>query len=657
MRRPRPTSSARHLRVPLFAIAVAMTVLSPLATPPARAQAANAADAPRITADAARCLAIDQDIAALTVQQRAGTITAEQRKARADALAAERKSITDRYPRNTPENRTLVAEYNRLKTEAALAARNAAAEEARIKREAAAAEAQAKREAAAAEAQAKRDAITREQQARRDAAAREAAEKARLKEEAENAVMAAAGVVADERLQRQRDQFYREFGLIAPNDPAIVRNQEAMAKAARDPYVAAGAAPLNPSFDQRVQNLVQLRLPERRSGWFAEVFPSPQSLLAQFDTPEKQSAAFGLAWRRLADSTTGIRAYAAQQKLQAYEAADPKPQKNDDTISRLMADKAFEAEVFAKSLPAYSAKLRAQVALEKRERDLERFREGVRWVVGGLWLAVLVLFIWFPLHRMSHQKFGWKRQKRADWEAEVAASPLPENLRWIEVAGFRYPVTLFSGQVFDKEIWTETNTTTTTTTHGGNWTGSYYTPTYSTTSTHVSSTTYHRYWLYDTSGKKTWQKYSDNEFLATAGDKVSTIWSDQYWSLCSYNHGTATLAAPAWWTKTMHRPPYWSTFFLTLLLGLVAEGATLALAFPAIPSGDLDIVSRLDVIQSHAIASFGSLAVFLFFYVAILRPIYVWRRQRQFRNEVLPKYQAFLQSYEPTIPEVMKATS
>lgn len=103
--------------------------------------------------------------------------------------------------------------------------------------------------------------------------------------------------------------------------------------------------------------------------------------------------------------------------------------------------------------------------------------------------------------------------------------------------------------------------------------------------------------MVDTAGREVSHKYSDNEFIATAGQKVSSIWSDQYWVLLSYNHATGVLAAPAWWVKTMHTPPFWRTY---LLMVPIAGGIATAVAvsvWPLLPGTKLHLVEQISILR------------------------------------------------------------
>jgi len=622
---------------------------------------APAAEAdPRVTADAARCLAIDTAQAELTAQARSGAIPPDVYKQRAAALAAERTSITNAYgARNSPPAQGLVAEYNRLKAAAAAEARERAAAEAKAKREAAAAEAQAKREAAAAELKAKREAAAAaaaaQAQAKKEASEAAAAEKARLAELAENEIFADVSAVTDERLQRARDKFYRDFGLTVPTTMAAATQQTAAAQGLRAKHVPPQKAELRPTFDQRVETLYQVRLPERRGGWFTEVFPEAGEVAARVSGDAEKTAALELATRRLSENTTGVRPYAAQARLESYQAARQGLKYDFAEVKRLTEDKEFEARVFEKSLPAYAADLRRQVARDKLAAAAEARRRLQNQMISLLTLVVMAVGVWFPVHLMRHQKFRWKRQSRADWEKQMAATPLPESLWWIQVPGFRYPVGLFSGRVYDKEVWTETNVTTTTTTTGGGGTGSYYSAPSTSTSTHVSTTVYHRYWLLTTEGKQTWQKYSDNEVMATAGQKLSSIWSDNYWVLIAHNHATGETSFPKWWTKTMHTPPYWRTVLLTTLLCSVitAAGAVGLMMSAGLPADDLG--PHVDMVSKVMTGVLPMFFILLLMYTAIVSAVITARRQSHFQKKVAPLYQAFMRAYDPVIPEVTQA--
>lgn len=619
-------------------------------------RAQTAAD-PRVTADAARCLQIDQALAELNTQARSGALTPELYKQRSAALTEERTRITAAYgARNSPPAQGLLAEYNRLKAAATAAARERAAAETKAKREAAAAEAQAKREAAAAEAKAKREAAAAEAaaqaKARKEAAEAAAAEKARQAELAEDAIFADVSAVTDERIARARDAFYRDFGLPVPTPAAVASQQTAAAQQLRAKHVPPQSAELRPPFDQRVETLYKTRLPERRSGWFAEVFPSAEEITGLISGNNEQNAALELATRRLTENTTGIRAHAVQTKLESYQAARRNLKMDFTEMTRLTQDKDFEARVFEKSLPAYAANLRKQAERDRLAAEAEARRRRMVQMTNLLTLVVLALGLWFPVHLMRRQKFRWKRQSRAEWEKQMATTPLPENLWWIEVPGFRYPVGLFSGRVYDKEVWTETTTTTTTTSTGGGGTGAYYTaPTYS-TSVHTSTTVYHRYWLLTTEGRQTWQKYSDNEVMATVGQKLSSIWSDNYWVLVAYNHATGELSFPKWWTKTMHTPPYWRIVGLTTLLctAVIASGAMFLAMTAGLPLNDLG--PHTDMVSKVVTGVLPLFFILLLIYVSIASTVMTARRQKHFQKKVVPHYEAFLKNYDPEIPEV-----
>jgi hypothetical protein len=654
--RPLP-SLRRSVRCALLFLAVllAVQVISP---PPAHAQTVTAD--PRVTADAARCLAIDKELAELVTQSRSGALTPEAYKRRTEALTAERKRITDPYgARNTPPAQGLTAEYNRLKAGATAEARALAAAEAKAKREAAAAEAKAKREAAAAETKARREAAAAEAaaqaQARKQAAEAAAAEKARLAELAENAIFADVSAVTDERLLRARDKFYQDFGLPAPTSAAAAAQQTAAAQQIRAKHVPPQSTELRPPFDQRVDNLLKTRLPEHRNGWFGEVFPGAADLTARVSGDAEKTAALEIATRRLSENTTGVRPLAVQAKLDSYQAARRDLKMDFAEVSRLTQDKEFEARIFETSLPAHAANMRRQAAQDRLLAEAEALRRRINQMMTLLTVTVLAVGLWFPVRLMRRQKFRWKRQSRADWEKQMAGTPLPQELWWIEVPGFRYPVGLFSGRVYDKEVWTETTTTTTTTSHGGGGTGAYYTPPTYSTSVHTSTTVYHRYWLLTTEGKQTWHKYSDNEVMATVGQKLSSIWSDNYWVLLSYNHATGELSHPKWWTKTMHTPPYWRTVGLTTLLctAIIGAGTAFIASTAGIPLDDLGLhVATISNLLTGVLPMFF---ILLLIYVAIVSAIMTARRQSHFQKKVVPRYEAFLRGYDPEIPEVTQA--
>lgn len=596
----------------------------------------------RTTADAARCLAIDNEVAALNTRLRRGEITAAERKARADALTAERTRLTNAYgAHNTAAYRGLVVEFNRLRAAATVEAREQAAAETKAKRDATAAAAQQKRDQAAADAQAKRDAI----------AAAEA-EKARLAALADAAVTADVSAVAEERLERARDRFHQGFRLPAPNSPAVAATQTAAAESLRARHVPPAVPELRPPFDQRVDMLVKQLLPERTQAWFVAVFPSPESVLGRGADDTEKSAALELVSRRLAEHTPGVRLAAAQAKIEAYQAARGALKPDFVKVTRLTLDRRFEAKVFAPSLPAYAQSLEQRVAHDEALAAAEARRRRLNQMMNLVALVMIAIGLWLPIRLMRHQRFRWKRQSESDWNAQMAQSPLPKELWWIEVPGFRYPVSVISGKVYDKEVWTETNvTTTTTTSHGPNY-GYGYNSGQTTTQTHVSTTVYHRYWMITTEGKQTWHRYSDNEMLATVGQKLSSIWSDNYWVVLAYNHDTRTVVFPAWWTKTMHKPPFWRIVGLTTLAGLVVALAGSALLSLTMGINRTALNGPDGMVLTAGAAVLVPLFVGLMIYVGIAGAIFTALRQRHFRKRVAPRYEAFLRQYDPVIPAV-----
>ncbi len=231
----------------------------------------------------------------------------------------------------------------------------------------------------------------------------------------------------------------------------------------------------------------------------------------------------------------------------------------------------------------------------------------------------------------------------------MATTPLPAELWWIEVPGFRYPVGLFSGRVYDKEVWTETTVTTTTTSTGGGGTGAYYTPPTYSTSTHVSTTVYHRYWLLTTEGKQTWQKYSDNEVMASRRAEAQFDLERQLLGARRLQPCHRRGFLSQWWTKTMHTPPYWRTVGLTALLCTAVIGAgTAALAMTAgYPLDDLGL--HVDLATKVMTGVLPMFFILLLIYVAIVSAVFTARRQSHFQKKVAPRYAAFLRGYDPVI--------
>lgn len=271
------------------------------------------------------------------------------------------------------------------------------------KRAAAAAAAQAKREEAAAVLQAKREAAASEQAAKKAAAEAAAAEQARLAALAEAAVDADVFRVTDERLERARDKFYRDFGLTPPNPDAAVSQQAAAAQAIRAQHVPPASAEPRPPFDQRVDRLYQLRLPDRTKEWFAEVFPTAADITSLFSDDLRKSAALELATRRLTAHTRGVRPTPPEEKIESYEKIRRTFSTNTAKTMQLVEDKAFEAEVFEKSLPAYARTLRARAAMEKEANAIKAYRATVGSVAVGTGLLIGLVLLWLPIFLMGRR--------------------------------------------------------------------------------------------------------------------------------------------------------------------------------------------------------------------------------------------------------------
>jgi hypothetical protein len=195
---------------------------------------------------------------------------------------------------------------------------------------------------------------------------------------------------------------------------------------------------------------------------------------------------------------------------------------------------------------------------------------------------------------------------------------------------------------------------TTTTVNPSTGSGSYYTPPSTSTTTHVSSTTYHRYWLRTLEGKQTWLKFSDHEVLASVGHKLSSIWSSSNQVLMAYNHATGTFVSPKWWSQAVHTPPYWRTICLTMLLCLAVTG--LGVAGIALGTGltEENLEEHIAFAMRLGWALLIPALFLLMMYAGIVSAVITTRRQNHFRKQVAPRYEAFLRSYDPEIPEVTK---
>lgn len=571
---------------------------------------------PKITADAARCFQIDQQISDLTAQMRSGALTAAVRKQRADALTAERTKIVAGYgARTTPEHRALLAEIARLKADATAAERAERAEATRLAREKSAAEQAARREDAKAE--------------------RQRAERA-----AADALEADVTAVVNQQLMLERDRFYADMGVTVSTDRLGDERTNSGAQAARARH-AAGTGKLAPAFERKVTDTVRQRLPGERKQWFVAALPSPDSVVSPFSSPLERAAALTAAERLLEFHVSLPRSSEATAKLEAYRTARNQLGVERSAFSPLADDRAFQARVFAQSLPHHSQRLVADL-----KREQAQFRSAVAYGIGAL--VYLTLFLWLPIRWGRRSVVSAKEIK----QAPPPSPELPSDLQWVELPGMRYPVQLTSGLVFDKEVWTETRVTTTTTTTPAP-SGSPYAPPHTSTSRHVSSTVYHRYWIVTPKGEQLSQRYTDSEFLATPGQRVSSLECGNVRFL-AYNHESRVIAFPPEWTKGFHRPRYWPQVGGLIVLGVVAASVSglasaWAMGFGGVPPAYLagPLVGASTV---------GSL-FFSLVYVAIVNSVITGRRQRHFRNVLVPRYQAFLATHSPIIPPSVQTSN
>lgn len=576
------------------------------------AQTAAAPVDAKTAADARRCFHIDQQIAELPAKVRSGEITAAVRKQHAEALTAERARIVAPYgARTTPAHRALLAEISRLKAEATAREREERAEATRRAREQAAAEQAARREEANAE-------------------------KLRVKQAAAAALDADVAAVVDHRLHLERDRFYTGLGLPAPGTPAETQAKEQVAQAARSRNTPSGASKANPAFEQRVNDTFRTQLVSQQKIWLTDLLPDPEAVVAPFNGPVERAAALTVVDRFLQIRISNPQPQATLTKLQAYRGARNKLGLSPEKYASLADDRAFQAKVFAASLPQHSKNLLA---------DLKNEQIKLRATLAFAAIASLhlILFLWLP--------FRWAKRSSASDKTIAKAPPpspqLPKELQWVELPGLRYPVQLISGQVFDKEVWTETHVSTTTTTTPV--AGNPYAVPHTSTSTSVSSTLYHRYWIVTTAGQQTWQRYMDGEFLATPGHRISSVWCGDR-SLLAYNHDTKSLACPARWTQAFHRPRFWS-----IVGGLIVLGAIFGILGSLAPAWAMGVLAIPHLGLSGLLVPWAlSSLIFGLIYTTIVSSVITRRRQRHFRAVVVPRFQAFLAAYQPVIPTSVK---
>jgi hypothetical protein len=281
------------------------------------------------------------------------------------------------------------------------------------------------------------------------------------------------------------------------------------------------------------------------------------------------------------------------------------------------------------------AKFRAEEEKKAAAAKALVVKTNIGLMLIGLALVALPLFLLLK---------GDSGPRLSSEQVAGEALPLPAALRRIEVFRRDYDVSCESGVLYDREVWTETNVSTTTSGGGSYVAGGMVHSTPSTTSTHVSTTVYHRYWLRTLDGRETWRRFSDDVFQASKGQVVSTVdWGTGV--LLAYNHHTGQLAALKASLAGPHRLKGRKLWFINLgawAVGYLVLAVTLTGGFFTEASAlwkDLPMAGTIMVAIASAI------------YIAILKIIVQMTRNAQFNRKYVPEFRLFFQK---STPELLK---
>jgi hypothetical protein len=179
---------------------------------------------------------------------------------------------------------------------------------------------------------------------------------------------------------------------------------------------------------------------------------------------------------------------------------------------------------FRKSLDdRISARANEENAEQLKQQQMESMKEKTDKAWNSLYITlgiVALIFTALPLLLLFWLPGESEKPRNAETKKLV---DLPDSLRRISVFKKQYEVSIDSGLIYDKEIWTETNVSTTTTAASSHTIGNtvHYTP--GSTSTRVSTTLYHRYWYRSPEGKENWTRFADDIFPANKGHIISLI--------------------------------------------------------------------------------------------------------------------------------------
>lgn len=627
------TLPARRSLIAIWITAIACLWLA--FAPRVAAQAAAASDAQK-SADVRRLLANDDDVVALKQQLASRAISNVDYTKQVQELTKARTAILAAYDR--VGQRDLTALYNAAKKDLAQVAADA--------KKKATADAQAK---AAADREVKKQAAARDVEAKAEATRQAAAAQVKAVEDDAQTYT---------RLVLQHDElvFKESMQKISASERTQMPALSGQGAEIKKKYAAGGlSVARSAEFQKRLTELSQEIVQPAVKRWTTDAFPEPATVATDFSPETKRAAALIYLGGLLGERVAAPQPDATREKIARYQGAlvainpayrDRFAAKAKDVYA-LAQNAEFHLEVIKKYLPAYLATAHAEVAQAKHRAEAEKQAAEAKALVIrtniGLMLIGLGLFA-LPLLLILKGDSG-PRLKPEQVAGE--AVPLPPALRRISVFRKDYDVSCESGILYDREVWTETNVSTTTSGGGSYVAGGMVHSQPVSTSTHVSTTVYHRYWLRTLDGRETWRRFSDDVFQASKGQVVSTVdWGTGV--LLAFNHHTGQLATLKRSLAAPNRLSGRKLWFINLGawgVGFLALGFSLTGSlFPRASAfwSDLPMAGTIMVAIGSAI------------YIGILKIIVQTTRNAQFNRKYVPEFRRLLQE---STPELLKRFS
>ena len=560
--------------------------------------------------DVQRLLANDDDVAALRKQLGAREITNVEYTKQLQVLQAARKEIVQGYDRTGYQK--LIGLYNAAKRDKQIAAAEAARQAAAEARAQAAAEREAARQAAIQEAQEK-------------AAAAKAAAEALAKE-----VAADAQEAARVQLRRLELNFKQRMGTITPAEQRELQTLGTTAGEIAARYAA--GTPLQSharEFLQQSNQVFQGRHTIAGKEWITEAFPDPKKVADDYSNDIKRGAACKLLSDVLGNMVGRPLPGFTTEKIMEYGRVAGKA--DFQKSLKLAQEDDFQIEVFQKYLPGLVPEVQARIRAEKQAAEFKAAQDKI--IARGKFVSGLLTLLFIAI--LAGALFWTFRTKHARVEPSVSGDSLqlPDELALVKVFRKEYPVKFEAGIVYEKEMWTETNVSTTTSGGGSYVSGGavYSNPVH--TTTHVSTTVYHRYWVRTPEGTETWYRFADDVFPASKGNIISVIGPGTSIQ-AAYNHSTGQFAALDAGIRGAH---YLKTRWIILSAIGVWCVASLAITslFGAGGSG-----RSSDFVWAGALG----MGFILCIVMLILKIVFVTTRNRQFKSRYVPQFRQFMES-------------